>query len=70
MLSEKQLIVKYWSKTNAFYQAKLVEKNQVSIVSPEEADKLIAAICWTDISNKAISVKSREMKEKTYLFTP
>jgi hypothetical protein len=34
---EKQLIIKYWSKTNAFYQAKLVEKHQVSTLSQEEA---------------------------------
>jgi hypothetical protein len=67
---EKQLIIKYWSRTNAFYQAKLVEKNQVSTLSQEEAQKLIGATSWTDIANKSISVKSRDMIEKTYVYTP
>lgn len=67
---EKQLIIKYWSKTNAFYQAKLVEKNQVSALSQDEANKLIRATSWTDVANKSISVKSREMTERTYVFTP
>jgi hypothetical protein len=67
---EKQLIITYWSKTHGFYQAKLVEKHQVSTLSHEEAQKLIGAISWTDIANKSISVKSRDMIEKTYACTP
>jgi hypothetical protein len=67
---EIQLIIKYWSKTNAFYQAKLVEKHQVSTLSQEEAQKLIGATSWSDIANKSISVKSRDMIEKTYVFSP
>ncbi|QHT71791.1 hypothetical protein GXP67_36570 [Rhodocytophaga rosea] len=70
MPSEKQLIIKYWSRTNAFYQAKLVEKNQVSTLSQEEANKLVSATAWTDVANKSIFVKSRDMIERTYVFTP
>jgi hypothetical protein len=70
MPSKKQLIITYWSKTNAFYQAKLIEKHQVSILSHEEAQKLIGATSWSGIANKSISVKSREMIEKTYAYTP
>ncbi len=70
MPSEKQLIIKYWSKTNAFYQAKLIEKYQVITLSQEETHKLIGATSWTDIASKSISVKSRDMIEKTYVFSP
>jgi hypothetical protein len=68
MSSEKQLIIKYWSKINAFYQAKLIEKSQVSTLSQEEANKLIGATSWTDIANKPISVKSQDMIEKIYKY--
>jgi len=70
MQSEKQLIIKYWSKTNAFYYAKLVDKYQVSTLSQEEANKLINSSFWTHVGNKPVSVKSRAMIEKTYAYMP
>ena len=63
----KQLTITYWSKTNAFYQAKLVEKYQVSTLSQQEANRLIGSTLWTDIANKSISSKSSDMIEKTYV---
>lgn len=67
MSSEKKLIVKYWKNTNAMYQAKLEEKNQVSTLSQEEAKKLITSPIWKNTETRQIADNKRPMIEKTYV---
>jgi hypothetical protein len=68
MSESKKLIVKYFPHSNSFYKAKLENKNQVSILSQEEATKLILGTAWTTTESKQVTDKKRVLIEKTYVF--